>query len=131
LVSRLKQRFGVPVHVGNQAELSALGQLAFATGVDPGATLVNLIVDGGIEMGVGMAGGAVHYGSDLGELQLGFGEDAKPLRERLAWRAVRAKVAAALAGEASSRRSAAELETTSPSYLRLRGAAGHGSEPAE
>ena len=138
LVQQLAARFGVPVHVGNQAELSALGQLAFADGVDKAGTLVNLIVDGGIEMGVGRAGGAVHYGSDLGDVRLSAGDragdEAETLRERLAWGAVRERVAAVLdAGPESAGadfEAAGSFEAPQPSYLRLRSAAVQGNESA-
>ena len=133
----LTARFGVPVHVGNQAELSALGQLAFADGVDQAGTLVNLIVDGGIEMGVGLAGGAVHYGSDLGDVRLPVAERNVPpsLRDRLSWGAIKDRVAAAI-GSAYAPLYAADdptgrAESGQPSYLRLRSAAVQGNEAAQ
>jgi len=130
IANSLQQRFGVPVHLGNQAELSALGQLAFADGVDQAGTLVNLIVDGGIEMGVGLAGGAVHYGSDLGDLRVGAGKDARarlaPLRERLSWDVVKERVTQALDGEVAPD-GVSLSDAGQPSYLRLRSAAVHGN----
>lgn len=128
LAATLRRRFGVNVHLGNQAELSALGQLAFADGVEQDGTLVNLIVDGGIEMGVGMAGGAVHYGSDLAELTWPAGEAGDTLRDRFAWNSLRPRVVAALGGEPSVEVS--EAEPPRYSYLRLKDAAVNGNSAA-
>ncbi len=78
----LKREFGVNVYRGNQAELTALGQLAFAranggASVRGGASgdaapvvdrLVTLLVDVRVEIGVCLASGALHYGSDLTDL---------------------------------------------------------------
>lgn len=119
LAKRLTARFGVAVYLGNQAELSALGQLAYADGVDHGSTLVNLIVDRAIEIGVGMAGGAIHYGSDLGGLCLGA--SAGTLSQRLTWEPVRPRIEAALAAVADG---------PGASYLRLRDAANRGDTRA-
>jgi len=134
VAAALERRFGVPLYLGNQAELSALGQLAYAEGVVQGGTLVNLIVDGGVEMGVGMAGGALHYGSDLGELRFpGAGADV-PLRDRLSWSATRGRVEAALATDgdrpAAGERAGAAPDRAAPSYLRLRSAANAGNRAA-
>ena len=132
----LGRRFGVSVYLGNQAELSALGQLAYADGVEQGGTLVNLIVDGGIEMGVCMAGGAVHYGSDLADLVAPAEGVARQLRELLAWGAVRGRVEAVLdaasaePGRANVGSQVGDAEPAVPSYLRLRQAAGHGNVAA-
>ena len=133
LTAGLARRFGVPVHLGNQAELSALGQLAYADGVVQGGTLVNLIVDGGVEMGVGMAGGALHYGSDLSGLRLPGARDERRLGERLAWSMARGRVEAALAAGGAGdhpQRSGPGSDQAAPSYLRLRHAATNGNEAA-
>ncbi len=80
--ARLAREFGVNVYRGNQAELTALGQLAFAgangrtgsqgNGESKAGTvverLVTLLVDDRVEIGVCLASGAVHYGSELTEL---------------------------------------------------------------
>jgi predicted NBD/HSP70 family sugar kinase len=115
----LTDRFGVGVHLGNQAELSALGQLAYADGVDRGTTLVNLIVDRVVEIGVGIAGGAIHYGSDLGTLRLAGGRGS--VLERLGWEAVRPRLESLLQ---------AGPGVPGPSYLRLRDAASRGDDRA-
>ena len=135
LATALRRRFGVNVHLGNQAELSALGQLAFADGVEQDGTLVNLIVDGGIEMGVGMAGGAVHYGSDLAELTWPAAEAGDTLRDRFAWSSLRPRVEQALGREpAAAKREpvafARDAEPPQHSYLRLRDAAVRGNTAA-
>lgn len=127
IAGKLAEVFGVGVHLGNQAELSALGQLAYADGVEQGDTLVNLIVDRGVEMGVAMAGGRVHYGSDLGELTPSPG--APTLGEALSWDAVRARVQGVLettelAGDAANGAGGGV------SYLKLRAAAEGGDEAA-
>lgn len=117
------------VHLGNQAELSALGQLAFADGVEQDGTLVNLIVDGGIEMGVGLAGGAVHYGSDLAELTWPAGQAGDTLRGRFAWSSLKPRVEQALGGEPTT--TAHEAEPPWHSYLRLKDAAVRGNTAAD
>lgn len=81
--ARLKREFGVNVYRGNQAELTALGQLAFARGNggtgSNGASggngetsvvdrLVTLLLDDRVEIGVCLASGALHYGSELTDL---------------------------------------------------------------
>lgn len=76
----LRREFGVNVYLGNQAELTALGQLAFA-GLSASAVsappaqvapvarrLVTLLADDRVEIGVCLASGAVHYGSDISSL---------------------------------------------------------------
>jgi predicted NBD/HSP70 family sugar kinase len=119
LARRLAARFGVEVHLGNQAELSALGQLAYADGIAHGSTLVNLIVDRVIEIGVAMAGGLIHYGSDLGALS--FGDGGGTLDRRLTWEAVGPRLEAVLGSG---------TQGTAPSYLRLRDAALRGDPRA-
>lgn len=129
LAEQLAARFGVGVHLGNQAELSALGQLAYAGGVNQGGTLVNLIVDGGIEIGVGMDGGALHYGSDLSALTMSSGDAAGArgtLGDRFAWRAVKGRL-----GEVLGRSPSEDDGASAPSYLRLRDAAERGNERAQ
>lgn len=69
-VDELARAAGVPVHVAGRAELGALGQLAYGGGVD--GTLVSLVVDDGVEIGVCLAGGTHHYGSDLSALASGL-----------------------------------------------------------
>lgn len=122
----LARRFEVGVHVGNQAELSALGQLAYADGVGHGATLVNLIVDRSVEMGVAMAGGRVHYGSELGALTPANG--SLSLAETLSWDAVRSRVDGVLAQWRSP--ASVDDEGSAVSYLRLRAAAELGEPQA-
>lgn len=139
VAAQLEERFGVAVHLGNQAELSALGQLAYADGVEHGATLVNLIVDRGVEIGVAMAGGRVHYGSDLGALASVPG--APVLGQLLSWDTVRERVQATVpeeeaqvdawsAGGSAGSAAAGRTAGNAVSYLRLRAAAERGDAPA-
>ena len=127
----LEARVGVPVHVAGRAELGALGQLAFGGGSE--GTLVSLVVDDGVEVGVCLAGGAVHYGSDL-----------SALAPRLDWRAVEDDLRAVLrdvsvtgAGGASGPPGDASAQVGSASLrpgslcLALRAAAARGDPAAE
>lgn len=74
----LARRLGVPVHVGNFAELCALGQLSY--GLDaraPSGTLVSMTLDEDLELGVVLHPSGAHYGSELSgpmidELRLGW-----------------------------------------------------------
>lgn len=75
---KLEAAFGVPVHVGNYAEACALGQLAYGPqDLSPPRTLVTLMLDEDIELGVSLQHGSGHFGSELtgpllSELQLGW-----------------------------------------------------------
>lgn len=109
----LTQAFGVPVHLGNRAELSALGQLAFADGVDQRATLVTLMVDDTVEIGVCLGGGSIHYGSDLSQLTM----DGRALASALSWSTVAERARALGESKGSAAMANAEM-----SYLRLRAA---------
>ena len=62
----LARHFGLPVHVGNYAELCALGELAFGSqdGERP-ETLATLVLDDTPDLGVSQLGGSMHYGSEL------------------------------------------------------------------
>lgn len=110
LAGGLEQSVGVPVHVAGRAELGALGQLAYGGGAD--GTLVSLVVDDGVEVGVCLAGGKVHYGSDLLALA--------PL---LDWSSVRERVLTVLPGAKADERPGALL-------LALRSATSRGDEAA-
>ena len=65
----LAHRYGVPVHLGHGTELCALAQYAYGAGrgVSP-QRLVTLQIGRGIELGVTLEGGTVHYGGDLSAL---------------------------------------------------------------
>ncbi len=119
----LESRVGVPVHVAGRAELGALGQLAYGGGGE--GTLVSLVVDDGVEVGVCLAGGAVHYGSDLGALAPG-----------LDWRTVEGDLVAALREGSAGRGGPAGLVGDVPSRpgslcLALRASAARGDAAAE
>ena len=111
----LSRTFGVPTHLGNQAELCALGQLAYADGVDRSATLVTIMVDDTIEIGVCMAEGSIHYGSDLSDLVVRLEGADRRLRELLSWQAV-----AELARELAESHAPSLLAGQELSYLRFR-----------
>lgn len=67
----LAQRYGVPVHVGHGTELAALAQYAFGDPLEGTPDrLLTLLVERGVEVGVTLEQGAVHYGGDLGSLRL-------------------------------------------------------------
>lgn len=86
LAAPLAKRLGVPVHVGNFAELCALGQYGYGLGDgDPVGTLVTMTLDEDLELGVVMHPSGAHFGSELAgpmveELNLG----ASALRQRAA-----------------------------------------------
>jgi predicted NBD/HSP70 family sugar kinase len=78
LGENLADAFGVPVHLGNYAEVCALGQLAYGPQESsPPRTLVTLMLDEDVELGVSLQHGKGHFGSELAgpllsELQLGW-----------------------------------------------------------
>lgn len=66
----LVQRYGVPVHVGHGTQLAALAQYAFGERAESAPRrLVTLLVERGVEVGVTLEKGAVHYGGDLSSLR--------------------------------------------------------------
>lgn len=66
LAAILSDRFGVPVHVGNFAELCALGQFSFGQDEHaPGGTLVTMTLDEDLELGVVLHPSGAHFGSEL------------------------------------------------------------------
>ncbi len=78
LAELLTTRLAVPVHVGNLAELCALGQHSFGpqSNAQTG-TLVTLILDEDLELGVVLHPSGAHFGSELSgpmidELRLGW-----------------------------------------------------------
>ncbi len=113
---QLTERLGVPVHVGNFAELCALGQFSYGLGGrTPTGTLVSLTLDEDLELGVVLHPSGAHFGSEL----------AGPMIEELGlgWSAFKAR--------------AAELVRERPGalpwgerYLNVRRAAGDGDEGA-
>ncbi len=107
----LSRRLEIPVHAAGRAELGALGQLAFGGGSD--GTLVSIVVDESVEVGVCLAGGTVHYGSDLRALAPG-----------LDWATIRSEILAALSGAAEEQRPGALC-------LALRSAAARGDDAAK
>jgi predicted NBD/HSP70 family sugar kinase len=88
LAEMLAERFATSVHLGNYAELCALGQLAFGPQdrEQPG-TLVTIMLDENLELGVSLLHGARHYGTELDsplldELKLDW-DTTRTLAERL------------------------------------------------
>lgn len=66
LGAALSELFGVPAHLGNYAELCALGQLAYGPQEEAHSrTLVTMTLDEDLELGVSLNSGATHYGSEL------------------------------------------------------------------
>lgn len=76
LTRPLAERYEVPVHLGHGTELCALAQYAFGADRDASPQrLVTLQIGRGIELGVTLEGGTVHYGGDLSSL---FGHHPGP-----------------------------------------------------
>lgn len=126
VVTALEDAFGVPVHLANQAELCALGQLAFAEGAEEVATSVTLMVEDSVEIGVCLAGGRFHYGSDLSDTLLCRPAATITAAEAFRWRRVEAR-----ARELAAEHPGTRLDADGLSYLRLRAAAAQGDEAAE
>ncbi len=114
----LARHFGLPVHVGNYAELCALGELAFGSqdGERP-ETLATLVLDDTPDLGVSQLSGSMHYGSEL----------AGPMIDELGldWRSV-LDLAARLAPDHPGSVLGAERLR----YLQVRHAAAHGDNGA-
>lgn len=101
----LSDRYGVPVHVAQGTELCALAQYAFGNGRSSGPRrLATLQVGPGVEFGVTLEGGSVHYGGDLRRAATPDG--AAPLDEDLDLLALRW---AAAHGNVDARARIAEL----------------------
>jgi|SRR5690554_1779714 len=119
LAASLSARLGVPVHVGNFAELCALGQYGYGLdGDDPSGTLVTMTLDEDLELGVVLHPSGAHFGSELSgpmidELRLG----RSSLQER---------AAELLQSRPEAGSGGAELN-----YLQIRRAARDGDGPAE
>lgn len=81
LTHPLTERYAVPVHLGHGTELCALAQYAFGGRRDDSPLrLVTLQIGRGIELGVALEGGTVHYGGDLGSLHGHLPGTAGPAR---------------------------------------------------
>ncbi len=118
LAAVLTARLGVPVHVGNFAELCALGQLSYGLGDQaPAGTLVTITVEEDVELGVVLHPSGAHFGSEL----------AGPMIEelRLGWGAFRQRAAELVREGASSDLRPGELR-----YLSVRRAAADGDAVA-
>ncbi len=111
MAESLTARLGLPVHVAGRAELGALGQLAYGGGAD--GTLVSVVVDDGVEVGVCLSGGTLHYGSDLSALAPGLG-----------WATVRDEIRSAL-------RDHATIDRPGALVLALRSAASKGERMSQ
>ncbi len=118
LAAPLSARLGVPVHVGNFAELCALGQYGYGLGEDdPAGTLVAMTLDEDLELGVVMHPSGAHFGSELAVSmveELGLG-----------WSALKARAEQLLLEHPDSLLNAAPLR-----YLSIRRAAADGDEAA-
>lgn len=117
----LSERYGVPVHMAQGTELCALAQYAFGAGRRSGPQrLVTLLVSHGVEIGVTLEGGSVHYGGDLSAVmspRLEPGGGRTTLAEQ-----VRSWGEQASAGEGDPQ--------APPDYLALRYAAANGDASA-
>ncbi|MFA5551880.1 MAG: ROK family transcriptional regulator [Trueperaceae bacterium] len=118
LAATLTKRLGVPVHVGNYAELCALGQYGYGLSEEhsPG-TSATMTLDEDLELGVVMHPSGAHFGSEL----------AGPMIDelRLGWSVLKQRAAALLADAPNSQLQGVELR-----YLAIRRAAADGDEVA-
>jgi N-acetylglucosamine repressor len=71
LSSMLTAHYNVPVHIGNNSELTAIAQFAFGTnGNAQSSNLVTVLVNNSVEVGVAWNNAAYHHGGDIGSLYL-------------------------------------------------------------
>lgn len=118
LAERLRTRLGVPVHVGNLAELCALGQYSFGPqGGMPTGTLVTLTLDEDLELGAVMHPSGAHFGSELTGLMI---EEL-----RLGWTAFKERAAELMSESGSVLPAGNNLR-----YLQVRSAAENGDAVA-
>lgn len=118
LTGPLTARLGVPVHVGNFAELCALGQYGYGLAADePAGTLVTMTLDEDLELGVVLHPSGAHFGSELA------GKVVEELR--VGWSALKAR-----ADELLTRLPDSQLEGARLRYLSIGRAARAGDEAA-
>ena len=118
LAADLSRRLGVPVHVGNFAELCALGQFGYGLAEDePPGTLVTMPLDEDLELGVVLHPSGAHFGSEL----------AGPMVDdlRLGWSAMKERAAQIIDSLPGS-----ELANGALKYLRVRRACADGDQAA-
>lgn len=85
LADILRERYSVPVSVGNTTELTALAQFAYAKNDHTNArNLVTLLINGGVEVGVAWDYASYHHGGDIGSLHPMTSLDQR-LSEFLSW----------------------------------------------
>ncbi len=101
LVARLEERFGVPVTLGNDTELAALGHYVYgAEAGEPPHCLATVLVGSGVGIGLILQGTLVHGGGDLGHLLVVPPENVHSggslpglrLEQGIGWPAVRQRV---------------------------------------
>lgn len=116
LAATLTARLGVPVHVGNLAELCALGQYSFGPlGGALMGTLVTLTLDEDLELGAVLHPGGAHFGGELSGLMID--------ELRLGWSAFKERAA-------ELRRREPGAPAVGPRYLQVRAAAERGDSVA-
>jgi predicted NBD/HSP70 family sugar kinase len=131
LASILSRDHGVPVYVANSTELAAMGQYMFGT-AESVQSLVTIVINDQVGIGLALNGAVYHSGSDIGSLQVsrpgpagGESRHGGNLETRLGWCHVRRR-AAALRREFPG----SMLPADGLTYLHIRRAAASGDPAA-
>ncbi len=66
----LSERYTAPIYIANSTELAAIGQYAFGSPPAP-STLVTVLVEDQIGVGIALDSGAYHSGGEIGHLRIG------------------------------------------------------------
>ncbi|MFN8373415.1 MAG: ROK family transcriptional regulator [Anaerolineae bacterium] len=89
LAATLNEQYDVPIYVGNNTELAALSQIAFASDApsqqNTPRSLVTVLLNDSVEVGIALDEVAYHGGSDIGCLRIAGVERLDSL---LGWQAV-------------------------------------------
>lgn len=124
LAEHLSAKYDVPVYIGNNTELAALSQIAFAaassTQSNHARSLVTVLMNDSVEVGIALDGIAYHGGSDIGCLRLAGTERLDSL---LGWQAVHARAIELIEPDS-------HLANSPLNYLYIRHAADHNDKAA-
>jgi predicted NBD/HSP70 family sugar kinase len=114
LADRLSEKYDVPVYIGNNTELAALAQIAFApnnpTPQNNIGNLVTVLMNDSVEVGIALESIAYHGGSDVGCLRIAGVERLDAI---LGWQAVEARAV-------QLSKQGGYLGQQPPSYLHIR-----------
>jgi N-acetylglucosamine repressor len=117
LAERLSEKYDVPVYIGNNTELAALAQIAFAPNntipQNNMGNLVTVLMNDSVEVGIALESIAYHGGSDVGCLRIAGVERLDAL---LGWQAVEERAI-------QLSKQGGYLGQQPPSYLHIRHAA--------